>query len=357
MSSNRKRSGRRGSGGAAGSIPDSPSSDFEPDDSHMMVVSDEGETGDEGNEGRRTLSPTTIDESMILSDEEEDHRAYGDNVGEDEGADGRHASGGKPASKKIWTSRVKKNHAHPATAASSALMVEDKPWRAASKNRAPAIDVSQPKSPGQTSKHIKPLSNLPPLPLQTTPSEGKKPILKYIRGFGVTSPQQQSPRRPRRPTGTDGTPTGNWSDNDINDDDHSSICSDMISYSSMDSMDDSDDDMSLPLEDYNRHPEQQPGFWQHLPYVPSHFVRDLNAAELSSMVTRTSNTNSTGCLAYLDPEVRELTLKDSSHVGDFLFALDHRFYLRALMQLLAERDEVGVEDSIDDKQVKHHVWR
>lgn len=340
---------KRGSSHSRGNEPNtedipepSNSSDYEGDADAILVVSDEGEMGDGPSEGKHALSPNVIDESMILSDEEE---PYGDIVVEDDD-DGRQPTA-KPAKQKMWTtSRNKNKH----TTASSGVMAEDKPWRKGSKNR--HSDLSQPKSPGRVSQLTnKMASNLPMAPFQITPTSGeaKRPILKYIRGFGVTSPQ--SPRKVRKPTVTAGAPhTDNWSDNENDDDDHSSISSDMISYSSMDSMDSDDEMTTLPLEDYTHHPEKQPGFWSRLPYIPSHFVHDLNPSELSAMVGNSTNPGSAGCLACLDQEVRDQTLNNSSRVSEFLFALDHRFYLRALFQLLAERDEVGVEDSIHDDQ-------
>ena len=71
VSKKRRSSGPKSNsgGGAEGAHPEHSSSDFEVEDS-ALVVSDEGEIDHEGNE-RPTLSPNMIDESMILSDEEE----------------------------------------------------------------------------------------------------------------------------------------------------------------------------------------------------------------------------------------------------------------------------------------------
>jgi PH domain len=322
-------------------IPDPSSSDNY--DESLMVESDD--------DGRGTAMSPKLDESMILSDEEDDHRAssFVDDVegqaklyvnDDEEGNVTTH----KTATNKRWGS--KKNHAHPVNAASAALMVEDKPWRSRSATAAPAhatkADVSTPKSPNRISQLVMSSGNKIPTPPHinnqanagTSTVDAMRPILKYIRGFGAAGPI--SPRRQWQIGGGAPPTPGNWSDNEENDGDHSSIRSEMISYSSIDSMDDSDDDWAMPLEDYTQHPENQPGFWTSLPYVPSHFVHE--------------NAESGQPLPYLEPDFKTLIQNDPSLIETLHFVLDHKFYLRALFQLLAERDAVGVEDSILDNE-------
>ena len=391
-------------------------------DDSMLVVSDDEE---QLQRQRQILSPNVaIDESMILSDEEDDHHfIFNDNVEEERNVfvDNDHhdiddvakkaAATTNTTNKKMWSSRAKKNHANAGNAASSALMVDDKPWRKAPiKSRIPPpVDVQQiaapstaPKSPPPSSSQPSPHTKTPTgagtpstpasLPTSSTHTSSqnpydsaRRPFLKYIRGLGTGgSNNPVSPRRsqkgapaedmavPRSGTATAPSSSllaggGVWSDDNENDvDDHSSISSEMISYSSMDSMESEEDCLSLPLEEYVHHPEADPTFWAQLPYIPNHFVHDdegeengaNNSNSMPSLLgSPTSNNNGTtaatpGVLNYLDPQLKNVTFGDPSQPNDFHFVLDHRFYLRALVQLLAERDEVGVEDSIhDDKNI------
>lgn len=371
----------------------STSGELEPEDA-MMVVSDDGEAPgyERHSSGRRSKnkgpsaqSPNSpnIEEDMILSDDEEEPPpAFLDDAVDYQRPEFLHQEDDVPASpgadrhtkatpKKMWTGRTKKNPANPGIAASSALMVEDKPWRRASSghNRpssaaAAALPSSSdhqphqhsmppPKSPGRIAQLVSPRQNatLPPSPanfnspvVDTT----RLPLLKYIRGLGGGNVAASSPSSPSRRAGQKGHhddvaagPPGVWND-EANDDDHSSVSSDLISYSSIDSMDDSDDDLSMPLDDYVNNPEVYPGFWDQLPYVPINFVVDQKDADMQSVIG--------SALPYLDQDFKDLTMRDPSQMNDFYFALDHRFFLRALFQLLAERDEVGVEDSIHDEQ-------
>ena len=146
------RHSRKRSGGnhAEQEIPEASSSDFDVD---MLVESDDGD-----DTRGRALSPK-IDESMILSDEEDDslfnRPSFGDDiegqanvfVSDEHNAAAMQASAHKPAPKKMWTGRTKKNHSNPVNAATSALMVEDKPWR--SKASATKSEASTPKSPSR----------------------------------------------------------------------------------------------------------------------------------------------------------------------------------------------------------------
>lgn len=331
------------------------SSEFEPDDSKIIQTDDEELLSD--SQQAQALSPNaTIDESMILSDEEEDpERVYDDDVGEqrntfvsddDEEDIDRDAS--RPAPKKIWTGSTKKNYANPVNAATTALMVEDKPWRKSGssqiyKPRQTGADgvPSIPKSPDG----YKTVANVtdavvPPLCSTSSPTEIKRPLMKYIRGLAQPSPKSRGPR------GGEGA-CADWSDND---DENSSIGSEMISYSSIDSMDESDDELSSPFEDYIHHPEAEPGFWNQLPYVPNHFVhtgRNTEGSEIPALTDK-QTVYTQGSLPYLDPQLRDIAVGQSSAADEFHFVLDHRFFLRGLFQLLAERDEVGVEASIHD---------
>ena len=376
-------------------LPEPLSSDFELDDS-MVIQSDDGEVLSD--DCAQALSPnSTIDDSMILSDEEEEQQqqlqcAFEDDADDQKNAfvsdddedsnirrDSASSSATKP--KKIWTGRTKKNYANPVNAATTALMVEDKPWRKASshnKHRHPTTAATtittnsaghhadtHPSTPKSPSRHKLPVSahsagatTTSPLysSASSSPSEAKRPLLKYIRGLATTQP---SPRRTSTtPKGTEEA-GGDWSDDDEEENDHSSVSSEMISYSSIDSMGESEDDLSIPYEDYFHHPESEPGFWSQLPPIPNHFIYndlpDVSGAGGSTVGVPSILDNQIAshvlavALPYLDPQFKQLASNDFPAADDFHFVLDHRFFLRALFQLLAERDEVGVEASIHDE--------
>ncbi|CAB9515098.1 expressed unknown protein [Seminavis robusta] len=373
-----------------GEIEGSSSEELLAEDAAMMM-SDDG--GDEGLSHRpgKARSPM-IDESMILSDNEEDYDPYhhhghgqqpssatsGNNssnaanqnntsTASSNTANSQHTgSSARPPKNKYWTGGRKK---HTSSAnAQAALLVEDKPWRSRGSNHHPTTNTgsSTPKSPSRFSQLVMPnrglqaAAELPPTPNfasasttsnastaitgvspndANTPNNNnaKRPLLKYIRGFTNNVSSPSSPRK-NRSMDNNNNPPPNWSDGD--DDDQSSMSSsdsDMISYSSLDSMD-SDDDLVLARDDYTHHPEEtQIGFWNQLPFVPAHFLYDATEATPNQ-------------LPYLDPQLKTLLLQDASQIANFQFVLDHRLYVRALFQLLAEREEMGVEDSIHDDQ-------
>ena len=274
------------------------------------------------------------------------------------------------------------------------VKVDDKPWRKATiRSRLPVAETQTtitPKTPStsqqqQASPVTKSQADGPATPSSTSwagPTtsatsgqnpydHAKRPFLKYIRGLGPPTPRQRSSKHGVEPRSSHATSSGMapvWSDHENdndNDDDHSSISSEMISYSSMDSMDVSDDDisLSLPVDDYTHHPETDPNFWNLLPFIPTNFVNDaeenannnlrsLLGSPGTSNPTTPSSAAANNALYYLDPQLKNFSFGDPSKPNDFRFVLDHRFYLRALAQLLVERDEVGVEDSIhDDKNI------
>jgi len=348
---------------------------------------------------------------MILSDEDEDYYSHlFDDCVEDQPSafvQSDDQDDKTKSAKKMWTNRsTKKNHANAGNAASSALLVDDKPWRKTSiKGRLhttpPALHVDTPsatsttKTPTTAAATISSSSshNPPPSPYTEESIVKRRPLpfLKYIKLKGQKggASNLQSPAR-RSSSNNNATPSnrgsaattpkgstaegGVWSDGDI--DDNSSVSSEMISYSSIDSVDSDDACFSMPLEDYVHHPEDNDTFWTQLPYIPQNFVYDEATMEdtddinnnandggnnVPNLLDPTSPTSSpptaqgpsasTPPLPYLDPPLRDFNFGGNlSQRPTIHFVLDHRFYLRSIIQLLAERDEVGVEDSIDDDE-------
>lgn len=189
-------------------------------------------------------------------------------------------------------------------ATEAAMMVDDKPWR---QNR-------QGRKIGSTNR---------------------KPILRYIRSLGAKNRKD------------DGSDEDDEEDKQHQDDDSSSTSSaedlvDVEDYDSWDDAEEDDFDDTLLLDPSIL--EQQSIPLDSLPIIPNSFT-SLDRMSMS-MLKQQKN------LSYLDGTMWQadtLTTKDAHGFG-----WEHSLFLQAVIQLLAQREQVGVEGSVD---YTDNIWK
>lgn len=202
--------------------------------------------------------------------------------------------------------------------------------------------------------NLTPQPNPPPSPsrqsLTRTASTGHNVIppsaslFRYLRSWGrFHSDVAGAESGAENNNATTGNAVGDLTSDE--DDDDASSSPDETSWA-----DDDDDECSETSIDNKRgRAWEEPVDWNHLPILPNRFCVPVHPPPSSSILSA----NHTSIPHYLDSSLllnaNNLTVKEADE-----FVREHGTLLQAVLQLLAERDQVGVEGSTDSTE---NIWK